>query len=215
MFQSAPFLVKNDPGNGLRINRRTMLKLLLAAGLSSPLSSAGTTSRQSMLSRAIPSTGEKLPVVGLGTSDEFESGAGTSLDQLREVLRLFVDSGGTLVDTAPGYGNAEEVLGNLIHDLGIAQNTFIATKVRTRGQQAGEDQFQRSEELLNKRPLDLIQVHSLVDVETQLGNQRRWKDAGRVRYIGITHSRVSAFGELERLMRKEQMDFRATQLLLY
>ena len=118
-----------------------------------------------------------------------------------------MELGGTLIDTAPVYGNSEEVLGNLIGDLGIAQQTFIATKVRTRGQQAGEDQFKRSERLLKKRPLDLIQVHSLVDVKTQLDNQRRWKEAGRVRYIGITHSRVSGFVELERLMQKEQLDF--------
>ena len=147
------------------------------------------------MSRTIPSSGENLPAVGLGTSDEF--GSGEDFAQLREVLRRFIDLGGTLIDTAPGYGNAEEVLGKLIDDLGIARETFVATKVRTRGQQAGEDQFLRSERLLKKNPLDLIQVHSLVDVKNQLDNQRRWKDAGRVRYIGITHSRVSAFGELE------------------
>ena len=144
--------------------------------------------------------------MGLGTSDEFES-TGENIEQLREVLRLFIDLGGRLVDTAPGYGNAEQVLGNLMNDLGIIEKTFVATKVRTRGRQSGESQFQTSERLLKKRPLDLIQVHSLVDVETQLDNQRRWKDAGRVRYIGITHSRVSAFKELEQLMRMEQLDF--------
>ena len=144
--------------------------------------------------------------MGLGTSDEFES-AGENIEQLREVLRLFIDLGGRLVDTAPGYGNAEQVLGNLMNDLGIIEKTFVATKVRTRGRQSGENQFQTSERLLKKRPLDLIQVHSLVDVKTQLDNQRSWKDAGRVRYIGITHSRVSAFKELEQLMRMEQLDF--------
>lgn len=191
----------------LRINRRTALKLLLTSGLVSRLYVAGAASNKSILSRPIPSTGERLPAIGLGTSDEFESGAGESLDQLREVLRRFIDLGGRLIDTAPGYGNAEETLGDLIADLGITQQTFIATKVRTQGRLAGEDQFQRSEQLLKKRPLDLIQVHSLVDVKTQLENQRRWKDAGRVRYIGITHSRVSAFGELEQLIRKQRLDF--------
>ena len=193
--------------SGLRINRRAALQLLLAASLVSRWKDIGAVSKQPVLSRAIPNTGENLPVIGLGTSDEFESGTGESLEQLREVLRRFVDLGGKLIDTAPGYGDAEEVLGGLIADLDLTAKTFIATKVLTHGQQAGEDQFSRSERLLKKRPLDLIQVHSLVDVETQLKNQRRWKDAGRVRYIGITHSRVSAFGELERLMRTEQLDF--------
>ena len=193
--------------NGLTMDRRSALKLLLASGLASRLSITSAASNQPLLTRAIPSTGEKLPAIGLGTSDEFESGAGAGLNELREVLRRFIDLGGKLIDTAPGYGNAEEVLGNLIADLDLKQKAFIATKVRTHGQQAGEDQFTRSEGLLKKRPLDLIQVHSLVDVETQLNNQRRWKDTGRVRYVGITHSRVSAFDELEHLMRKEQLDF--------
>ena len=194
-------------GTELRINRRMALQLLLASGLVSRWKGISATATQPMLSRTVPSTGENLPAIGLGTSDEFESGAGESLEQLREVLRRFIGLGGKLIDTAPGYGNAEEILGSLIADLSIAEKTFIATKVRTHGRQAGEDQFLRSEGLLRKRPLDLIQVHSLVDVDTQLKNQHRWKAAGRVRYVGITHSRVSAFDELERLMREEQLDF--------
>ena len=194
--------MKNVP----RIDRRTILKLLLASGLPWPMAYSRAAQKPSLLSRVIPSTGEALPAVGLGTSDEFES-VGENIEQLREVLRLFIDFGGRLIDTAPGYGNAEQVLGNLMADLGITETAFIATKVRTRGQQSGEDQFQTSERLLKKDQLDLIQVHSLVDVKTQLDNQRRWKDAGRVRYLGITHSRVSAFGELEQLMLTEQLDF--------
>lgn len=189
-----------------QIDRRTVLKLLLASSLSWPMADPKAAQKQPILSRAIPSTGEILPAVGLGTSDEFES-AGENSEQLREVLRLLIDLGGRLIDTAPGYGNAEQVLGTLMNDLGIAEKAFVATKVRTRGRQSGENQFQTSERLLKKRPLDLIQVHSLVDVKTQLDNQRRWKDDGRVRYIGITHSRVSAFKELEQLMRMEQLDF--------
>jgi len=189
-----------------QIDRRTILKLLLASSLSWPMARSRAAQKRPILSRTIPSTGETLPAVGLGTSDEFES-AGENIEQLREVLRLFIDLGGRLVDTAPGYGNAEQVLGNLMNDLGIIEKTFVATKVRTRGRQSGENQFQTSERLLKKRPLDLLQVHSLVDVKTQLDNQRSWKDAGRVRYIGITHSRVSAFKELEQLMRMEQLDF--------
>lgn len=160
-----------------------------------------------MLTRAIPSTGETVAVIGLGTSDEFSLSPGDDLDPLREVLRRFVALGGTLVDTAPAYGNAEEVIGGLVRDLGIAERLFIATKILARGREAGVAQMKTSERLLNKHPLDLIQVHSLVDVETQLENLRSWKEAGHLRYIGITHSRASAFDDLERLLRTEKLDF--------
>ncbi|MDZ7749737.1 MAG: aldo/keto reductase [Halofilum sp. (in: g-proteobacteria)] len=158
-----------------------------------------------MRRRRIPGTGEAIPVIGLGTSDEFETAE--DLGRLREVLRRFHELGGTVVDTAPIYGNAESVIGRLVADLGLADALFLATKVRARGRRAGLGQMERSRELLGKRPLDLVQVHSLVDVRTQLRNLRRWKEAGWVRYIGVTHSRVSAFGELEEVMRSEPLDF--------
>lgn len=180
---------------------------MLAAGFASRWDTAKTGQSDSILKRLIPSTGETIPAVGLGTSDEFETDDVQNLGPLREVLRRFVDLGGTLVDTAPIYGNAETIIGNLVSELGLTKQLFLATKVRTYGKQAGIEQMQRSEQLLKKRPLDLIQVHSLVDVDTQLENLRRWKDAGHVRYIGITHSRVSAFDALERLMRSTTLDF--------
>jgi diketogulonate reductase-like aldo/keto reductase len=194
-------------GMGFRLSRRTALKLILAAGFAARWEFAQAVQSDVILKRRIPATEETIPAVGLGTSDEFETDGGQSLEPLREVLRQFVALGGALIDTAPIYGNAESVIGNLIAELGIAKRLFVATKVRTYGKQAGIEQMETSEFLLNKRPLDLIQVHSLVDVSTQLDNLRRWKDAGRVRYIGITHSRVSAFDELERLMRNEKLDF--------
>ena len=160
-----------------------------------------------MLRRRIPGSGETLPVVGLGTSDEFETAEGTDLDALRAVLRRFHELGGSLVDTAPAYGDAESVLGGLLSDLGLTDTLFLATKVSARGRAAGLEQMQRSRRRLGKRPLDLLQVHSLVDVRTQLRNLRQWKDAGHVRYIGVTHSRVSAFDALEKVMRTEPLDF--------
>lgn len=165
------------------------------------------TSPAAMRRRRIPGTQETLPVVGLGTSDEFEGGAGADMDRLHEVLRRFHELGGTVVDTAPIYGSAEAVIGELVAELELAEGLFIATKVRRSGRQAGLEQMARSEELLGKRPLDLMQVHSLVDWRTQLRNLRRWQDEGRVRYIGVTHSRVSAFDELERVIRSEPIDF--------
>lgn len=191
-----------------KLRRRTVLKLMLSALAMGWRCTVATASPgEAMRKRQIPSTGEMLPVVGLGTSDEFDVAPGEDLEPLREVLRLFATLGGTLVDTAPVYGNAESVIGQLVTELGLTRKLFLATKVRTYGKQAGIDQMQTSEFLLNKDPLDLIQVHSLLDVDTQLQNLRRWKDEGHVRYIGVTHSRTSAHDELERLMQKEKLDF--------
>lgn len=188
-----------DPG------RRSFLGLI-AAGLLLPHMDPASASRGPLMRRPIPVTGEMIPVVGLGTSDEFER-AGPNMEPLREVLRRFHELGGTLVDTAPIYGDAESVIGNLVNGLGLTDELFLATKVRTHGREAGLEQMNRSRELLGKEPLDLLQVHSLVDWRTQLPNLRRWKDEGRVRYIGVTHSRVSAFDELEQVMRAESLDF--------
>lgn len=190
--------------------RRRLLQgtaIVAAAGLAPWSLRAIAAGEQAMMKRAIPATGETVPVVGLGTSDEFSVRGEEELGALAEVLRQFRALGGTLVDTAPAYGNAEEVIGRLLADLGFADDLFIATKVRTQGTQAGIAQMERSEALLGKSPLDLLQVHSLVDVDAQLDNLRRWQDQGRVRYIGITHSRSSAFDQLERLMKREKLDF--------
>jgi len=193
---------------GLRLPRRSVLKLALATALAPRSGGAGEAATgERILRRRIPGTDETLPAVGLGTSDEFETGAVESLGPLREVLRRFVELGGRLVDTAPVYGNAEEVLGRLMGELGVTEPLFVASKVRAYGEETGIEQMRRSERLLGKRPLDLLQVHSLVDVRTQLENLRRWKETGRVRHIGITHSCVSAFDALERLMRDEPLDF--------
>lgn len=194
--------------NASTLRRRTTLKFLLAAGVvASRWNVTEAVQHEAILKRRIPVSGELLPAVGLGTSDEFEIATGQNVEQLREVLRRFVALGGRLIDTAPIYGNAEAVLGELIDELGLGDTLFLATKVRTHGQQAGLKQMQTSERLLKKHPIDLIQVHSLVDVDVQLENLRRRKEAGHVRYIGITHSRVSAFDALERLMRSGGFDF--------
>lgn len=193
-----------DPGT--TVSRRSFCKLLTGA-LLIPHADISFASNADIRRRRIPGTNETVPVIGLGTSDEFEGGPGANLDRLREVLRRFRDLGGTLVDTAPIYGNAESVIGDLVSRLDLADELFLATKVRTSGREAGLEQMERSQERLGKRPLDLMQVHSLVDWGTQLRNLREWKDAGRVRYIGVTHSRVSAFEELERVIRSEPLDF--------
>lgn len=190
----------------MTLSRRGALKLLAAAGLAIT-GGNGAAARNGILKRRIPGTSETIPAVGLGTSDAFETAFWESRDPLREVLRRFVAMGGKVIDTAPSYGNAEEVIGELADELNLLDALFMATKVSERGAEAGIEQMEASERLLSTRPLDLIQVHNLIDVETQLATLRRWKEENRVRYIGITHYRVSAFDELERLMGSEQPDF--------
>jgi aryl-alcohol dehydrogenase-like predicted oxidoreductase len=157
--------------------------------------------------RRIPSSGEELPVIGLGTSQTFEVGEGEAARAPRRgVLEAFFAGGGRLIDTSPMYSTAEQVLGDLLTP-GMRSRAFLATKVWTRGAGAGVEQMTRSGELLKTTRLDLIQVHNLLDLDTQLGTLREWKAAGRVRYVGVTHYTVSGQAELERVVRRERLDF--------
>ena len=158
--------------------------------------------------RPILSTGEKIPCMGLGTSRTFN--ANTSEQQrapLKEVLRLFHELGGTVLDTAPSYGNAEIVSGDLMRDLKIRSDLFVATKVRTRGQAEGVEQMQASLRRLQTERVDLMQVHNLMDLQTQLPTARQWKEEGRVRYVGMTTSSRRQYEDFERLMKSEKLDF--------
>jgi diketogulonate reductase-like aldo/keto reductase len=157
-----------------------------------------------MLTRPIPSTGEALPVIGLGTWRAFDVGADqTARRQLREVLRLFLDAGGRLIDSSPMYGRAESVTGDLLAELAARQRAFLATKVWTTGRDRGIEQMRRSAELLRAETIDLMQIHNLVDWRTHLATLRRMKDEGRVRYIGITHYTTGALPELARILGSE------------
>ncbi len=158
--------------------------------------------------RPIPSTGETIPCMGLGTSRTFN--AGTSDEQrapLKDVLRLFHEMGGTVLDTAPSYGNAEIVSGDLMRDLGIRSDLFVATKVRTRGQAEGVEQMEASLHRLQTERVDLMQVHNLMDIQTQLPTVRQWKEQGRVRYTGMTTSSRRQYKDFERWMKSETLDF--------
>jgi diketogulonate reductase-like aldo/keto reductase len=176
-----------------------------AALCSIPLSAAEKTA---MLSRDIPATGEKIPVVGLGTWQAFDVGASPNERQpLRKVLSRFVELGGKVIDTSPMYGRAESVIGDLTSELQLREKLFLATKVWTSGQQAGIESMERSLARLQTKRLDLMQVHNLVDLDIQLATMRAWKEEGRIRYIGITHYVDSAFPEVERILRREKLDF--------
>ncbi|HSF06797.1 MAG TPA: aldo/keto reductase [Methylomirabilota bacterium] len=160
------------------------------------------------LLRPIPATGEPIPAVGLGTWRTFDVGHSAAERQpLREVLRQFVALGGRVVDSSPMYGAAETVVGDLAAALGLLGSLFLATKVWTTGREAGVAEMERSLRRLRAQRLDLLQVHNLVDWRTQLRTLRVWKETGRVRYLGVTHYVASAYGELERVMRDERLDF--------
>jgi len=161
-----------------------------------------------MRRRAIPSSGEKLPVVGLGTWQQFDVGSSeTARAPLKEVLRTLVALGGSVVDASPMYGRAEAVMGALSDALGLTDEIFAATKVWTRGRKDGIRQMEASMEKMRHRPMDLIQVHNLVDWQTHLDTLRDWRAEGRVRYTGVTHHRIAAFDQLARVIRTTDIDF--------
>lgn len=161
-----------------------------------------------MLERAIPSSGEKLPVIGLGTWQTLDVGTSAAECQpLEEVLRLFVRLGGRVVDSSPMYGRAEGVIGDLTEKLDLRAQLFLATKVWTTGSDAGIKSMERSLQLLRTEKLDLMQVHNLVDLKTHLKTLREWKQQGRVHYIGITHYTAGSHAEVARVLRNEQIDF--------
>jgi len=170
--------------------------------------SQAKTESSTMLARAIPSSGEKLPVIGLGTWQAFDVDlASDNRRQLGDVLSLLVKLGGRVIDTSPMYGRAEEVIGELTTALGIRDKVFLATKVWTRGKENGIKSMERSMALLRAKRIDLMQVHNLVDLETQLATLREWKAQGRIRYLGITHYEAGAFADVEKIMRSEKLDF--------
>ena len=191
------------------MTRREATKLIGAtgAGFLLPIGS-NRAEAPAMLTRAIPSTGEKLPVIGLGTWQAFDVDLTSDNKRQRdEVLSLFVKLGGRVIDTSPMYGRAEEVLGELTAALGIREKIFFATKVWTRGKENGIQSMERSMDLLRVKRIDLMQVHNLVDVQTQLATLREWKAQGRIHYLGITHYEAGAFTNVEKIMRSEKLDF--------
>lgn len=189
------------------ISRRDAARLI--AGTTASLLVAPTLSaeqKSALLQRAIPSSGEMLPVIGFGTSRIFND-ASAERGPLEQVVATLAKLGGKLVDTAPAYGQSEMVTGEIATKLKLHDKLFVATKVGTTGKTEGIQQMERSLELLGKKPLDLIQVHNLADWETQLATLQEWKKQGRIRYSGITHSTTSQQGEVARILQKERVDF--------
>ena len=197
------------------ISRRDYLALTLATGAALTIDPRGVFAQSPLLTRAIPSSGELLPVVGLGSSATFSQVARSEdIAGLREVLKTLVDRGATVFDTAPSYGASEEVAGRIAADLGITQKVFWATKVNVvpRGGTAADPaaaraQIESSFTKLKKSKIDLIQVHNVADVPTQLGILKELKGAGRVRYIGVTSTSEEQYPALMAAMKAEPLDF--------
>lgn len=160
------------------------------------------------MQRAIPRTGEKLPALGLGTWQVLDVPAsGADYVAATAAVRSFLESGGTVIDSSPMYGRAEERVGDILAALRPVTKPFLATKIWTTGRAAGKAQLADSHRLMRARTLDLVQVHNLQDLDTQLATLREAQAAGTVRYVGVTHYVASAHAELERVLRRERPDF--------
>ena len=192
------------------MTRREAAKVIgaSAASVCLPITTRGASESSTMLMRTVPSSGEKLPVIGLGTWRAFDVDLTSDIRrQLQEVLSQFVKLGGRVIDSSPMYGRAEEVIGGLSAALGIRDKVFLATKVWTRGKESGIKSMERSMALLRTKRIDLMQVHNLLDVHSHLATLRQWKEQGRIRYLGITHYEAGAFADVEKIMRGEKLDF--------
>jgi len=200
------------------ISRREYLKFSLAAGTALAVKPGLLWSEavaSSLITRPVPSSGELLPVIGLGSSATFSQLAGSEESaELRAVLATLVEQGGTVFDTAPSYGASEEVAGSFAQELGLTAKIFWATKVNvaSRGGGAADPQAARAQiassfEKLRKPVIDLIQVHNLGDVPIQLGILKELKQDGRIRYLGVTTTFPPQYEQLVQVMRDEPLDF--------
>ncbi|RVU18140.1 aldo/keto reductase [Methylobacterium oryzihabitans] len=177
--------------------------LAVPAALATGAASAG----DSPLRRPIPSSGESLPAIGLGTWRGFDVGSGAAeRAPLAGVVRTLFEGGGRVIDSSPMYGRAEAVTGDLLAETGSRDRAFLATKVWTRGREAGLTQMRESLRHFRTDRLDLIQVHNLLDWRTHLPVLREWKQEGRIRYLGISHYTESAYDEVEAVLRAERLD---------
>lgn len=196
----------------MSITRREWLGWSLAAGAAAAaggwrsLAQAGAVPGGEPIMTTIPSSGERVPCVGLGTVDYRGDPASAAMKGLRETLQAFHRLGGRVLDTSPNYGNSEKVLGHLLTDLGIRDDMWIATKVDREDKAGGEERMEGSFGRL-QGSIELMQVHNLRGVDVQLETLAEWKAQGRFRYIGITTHRVDQHGEIERYMRSHDLDF--------
>jgi len=193
----------------MSITRRRLLRISGGAGL---LAAAGPW--RSLLAQTaprimttIPSSGEQLPAVGIGTR-EFRSDANAQdMQRFKDTLETFHAAGGKVIDTSPNYGEAETVIGKLLQELGIRDDVFMATKVDREDPQQGIVRMNRSFKLLGGETIDLMQVHNLRGTEAELETMKAWKAEGRIRYVGVTTHSPSQYEEMQDVMRRHPLDF--------
>ena len=192
------------------ISRREATKLIACASIATALFPTinSFTAKKTMLKRKIPSSGQPLSVIGLGTWQSFDIGNNiTDRERLSKVLVTIKKYGGQMIDSSPMYGNSEKVVGDLTTKLHIQDHFFYATKVWTTGKNAGIGQMKNSLHLMKRKTMDLIQVHNLVDWKTHVKTLRSWKEQGIIKYWGITHYTNSSHDTLSKIIKSEKPDF--------
>jgi diketogulonate reductase-like aldo/keto reductase len=186
--------------------RREFLALMSAMGASG-LVPEGLSAQELMPTRQIPGTDESLPIVGLGSSKPVSQIAERGTRPIEEVIRALVANGGSVVDTWPRNPANDAAFGQVISDPDFRDSLFIASKIDRTGKQAGIEQFRQTQELYQRKTLDLVQVFSLTDLDTQWPNLKDWKASGGARYIGVTVSNEGLYGQLESFLKREKPDF--------
>lgn len=192
----------------MKLTRRDLIKLGAGAGVAS-LSGSWTAlmaAESDIHMATIPSSGQKIPCVGIGTNKFRGNVTSAAMTPLARTLEMFHSMGGQVIDTSPNYGNSEEVLGKLLHDLNLRKQVFMATKVDREDQAQGRERMESSFQRLGG-PIDLMQVHNLRGTDVELETMIAWKKEGRFKYIGITTHRVEQHGEMEQFMRNYPLDF--------
>jgi aryl-alcohol dehydrogenase-like predicted oxidoreductase len=195
------------------LNRRDCLKLTAQAGAALALPARLFAQAGGVMTRPIPKTGEQLPIIGLGSSATFSQVAGAAdTEAIKAVFTAMLEQGGTVFDTAPGYGASEEVAAKAVNELGVRDKLFWATKLNVAGRGTSADPARaraQVETSLNRfgDEIDLIQVHNVADMATQFPVLEEFKQAGRVRYIGTTTTFKPQYETIIELMRNEPLDF--------
>jgi diketogulonate reductase-like aldo/keto reductase len=194
-----------------KISRRIILKSAATSAVAYNLFPAMLSAAETLpVNRIIPSSGEEIPAMGMGSFITFDAGDDPAkLDQLTSVLQIFFDKNGRLIDTAASYGNAESVLGDALKNVAQKNKLFTATKVRIQGRDAGIKQMNESMQKLGVSVIDLMQVHNLIDWKVHLQTLKDWKEQGKVRYIGVTTSGTRDYQhkEFEHILQTEPVDF--------
>ena len=193
----------------MSISRRDLIKLGAGASLTAIGGSWNhlLADEAPMILTTIPSSGQQLPAIGIGTVDFRGDPDSPAIKAFREVLGVFHEVGGRLVDTSPNYGNSEAVLGRLIKDQGMRKDLFLATKVDREEREPGIDRMNQSFKILGVDQIDLMQVHNLRGTDIQLETMNAWKEQGRLRYIGITTHSSRQYEDFEHSMRQHKLDF--------